>query len=172
MPAEPSALARLTRLLGEMQREGEALRRLHSELAGVRAAWPQDGAPARPDLLVAAVDLHGYYTALEALLERVARTVDEEVPAGPAWHAELLTQMSLEIPSLRPPVIPDHAVTDLHELRKFRHFFRNAYVLDPDPARVLEQVDRVLRIHPTTAAMIDGLRLHLEQVLEALARER
>jgi hypothetical protein len=118
------------------------------------------------------VDLHGYYTALEALLERVARAVDEEVPAGPAWHSELITQMSLEIPGLRPPVIPEQVVRELNELRKFRHFFRNVYVLDPDGSRVLEHVDRVLRIHPATAATIEGFHAHLEKVRERLTAEQ
>lgn len=52
-------------------------------------------------MLVAAVNVHGWYTALETLLGRVARLLDESVPEGPAWHADLLAQMSTQVPGVR-----------------------------------------------------------------------
>lgn len=174
MPPDPASLARITRLLSEIDVESSALDRLHDELKDLRAGWSrqatQQGAVGRATLLVACVDLHGYYTALEALLERVARAIDEDVPTGPSWHTDLVTQMALEVPGLRPAVIPKAAAADLHELRKFRHFFRNVYVLDPDAARVLEHVERVLRVHPALRATVAAFRSHFEQVLTTLAR--
>ena len=89
----------------------------------------------RDKTIVLAVNLHAYYTALETALERIARLLDESVPAGPTWHVYLVSQMSTEIPSVRPAVLPGGAGAELHELRKFRHFFRSAYVLELDPAR-------------------------------------
>jgi hypothetical protein len=166
--AEAQTIARITRLLAEVEHERTALARLHQELNTLAQRWPKEGDPSRADLVVACVDLHGYYTALEAFLERVARAVDEEVPSGGAWHSELLTQMSLEIPGIRPAVLPPDCLADLHELRRFRHFFRNVYVLDPDPLRVNAHVGRVLRIHPPIAQGVDALRTYLDQVRAAL----
>ena len=115
------------------------------------------------------VNLHAYYTALETLLERVARLVDEDVPSGATWHRDLLSQMRIELPGLRPRAIPPELVTDIDELRKFRHFFRNAYVLDLDPVRTVAHGERVLRVHPALARDIAGLFEHLEAVRQVLA---
>ncbi len=52
-----------------------------------------------------ALNLHGFYGGVERLLEDIARTVEESVPAGPGWHQDLLMQMSAEVPGMRPPVI-------------------------------------------------------------------
>jgi len=41
---------------------------------------------------------------------------------------------------LRPALLPAAVLPALHELRKFRRFFRNAYVLQLDPAKVRARV--------------------------------
>lgn len=33
-----------------------------------------------------ALNLHGFYTGVEGILEAIAREVDGAVPAGPYWH--------------------------------------------------------------------------------------
>ena len=130
--------------------------------------WRSKNAIERAELMLVAINLHGYYTAFETLCERVARQLDENVPTGPTWHAELLAQMQVEVPGLRPRVV-DHAATEeLHELHKFRHFFRNAYVLDFDPALVAAHAERVLRIHPLLRSGIAGLQLHVDGLQKAL----
>ena len=56
-------------------------------------------------LAAAALDLHGFYAGVERLLELIAREVDGGQPTGRRWHRDLLTQMSLAIPAVRPPVL-------------------------------------------------------------------
>jgi hypothetical protein len=78
--------------------------------------------------------------------------------------------MQVEIPGLRPRVIDAAVVGELHELRKFRHFFRNAYVLEFDPALLRGHAERLDRIHDSIAATIAAFRAHLDGVLQSLAR--
>lgn len=37
-----------------------------------------------------ALNLHSFYTAVERILEDIAREIDESVPSGPEWHRDLL----------------------------------------------------------------------------------
>lgn len=117
-----------------------------------------------------AANLHGWYTALETLCERVARQLDENVPTGPTWHIDLLSQMQIEVPGLRPQVLAAAVVDDLHELRKFRHFFRNAYVLDFDPVLVRAHAERLDHIQDAVSDALKHFCGHLRFVIQDLAK--
>jgi hypothetical protein len=170
MVGDPQALTRLARLRAEVAVDAQALTARSNEVKSLLAAWRTRSSLSRADLMLVAVNLHGYYTALETLLERVARLLDESVPSGPTWHVDLLAQMQVEVPGLRPAVIDPAQLDDLHELRKFRHFFRNAYLLDLDPQHVLRHGERLERIHPAIARSIGRFRDHVEAAVARLAR--
>lgn len=165
MTAEPSALARLARLRDELEIDRAALNARAAETASLLA----EPALSRERVIVLAVNLHGYYTALEALFERVARLLDESVPVGPTWHVDLVAQMQTDVPSLRPPVVPPSAAGSLHALRKFRHFFRNAYVLELDEQKTRAQAETLVAVHASVSASLDAFRAHLLATLAALA---
>lgn len=44
-----------------------------------------------------ALNLHGFYSGLERILEKIASSVDGSVLGGPNWHKELLDQTATEI---------------------------------------------------------------------------
>jgi len=136
MVRDPHVLVRLRRLQAEVLVDANALRERQRETHELAARWDASGQLDRPELFLVAVNLHGWYTAFETVLERIARLLDQSMPSGPSWHVELLEQMRVDIPGLRPALIAPEALGPLHELRKFRHFFRNAYVLEMDPAKV------------------------------------
>ena len=94
----------------------------------------------------------------------------QEIPDGASWRADPVAQMVTAAPDLRPVLLPDGALTDLHELRKFRHFFRDACVLDLDPARVGAHGERPARVAPSVHGSLEGFRLHRAAVLDELAR--
>jgi hypothetical protein len=73
------------------------------------------------------------------------------------------------LPGLRPAVIAPELLRELEELKRFRHFFRDAYVLELDPDKTRENGERVLRIHPQLAAGVSGLLGHVQQMVQALA---
>ncbi|MBN1606000.1 MAG: hypothetical protein JW940_05175 [Polyangiaceae bacterium] len=77
--------------------------------------------------------------------------------------------MEIEIPELRPPAIGVEVVPQLHELRKFRHFFRNAYVLELEPHRVRDRARDLVRAHPPTELLSRAL---LDHVARSLAEVR
>ena len=166
MALEPAALTRLARLSRELDVDLGALDARACEAGELTARSELS----RAELVLLAVNLHGYYTALETLFERVANLFDQSVPSGPSWHSELIEQMRTEVPGLRPPLVPDDAAAALHALRKFRHFFRNAYVLELDPARVHAHAARLVVTHASLRPQLTAFRGHLDQVVAALGR--
>lgn len=118
MALEPSVATRLARLLRELDLDLAALQARAAETGSLLEQWQRTSSLSRPELVLLAVDLHGYYTALETMFERVARLLDDEVPVGGSWHSELIEQMQTDVPSLRPALVPAGSADDLHELRK------------------------------------------------------
>lgn len=88
----------------------------------------------------AALNLHGFYAGVERLLETIALQLDGSLPKGDAWHRDLLDQMTLDLPGIRPPVMSADTAHALDEYRRFRHVVRNVYAEQLDPPRVGELV--------------------------------
>jgi len=103
------------------------------------------------DLDAAALNLHGFYNGVERILEWVAREFDGTIPGGPAWHHELLEQMEMAIPTVRPAVIRPTTRVALVEYLGFRHIVRNLYTWDFDPPRLKRLIDAL----PQTLADLD-----------------
>lgn len=76
--------------------------------------------------------LHDFYTGIEKIFENIAKEIDQRVPMGEEWHSELLHQMTLDIPGLRPPVISPNTEKRLREYLGFRHLFRKRYGFELD----------------------------------------
>jgi hypothetical protein len=161
-------LVRLTRLQAELRVDLAAIVARANETASLVARWEQDGSLPRSELIVVAVNLHGWYTAVECSYERVARLFDQSVPTGAAWHVELLSQMQIEIPGLRSSVMPPEVREKMHELRKFRHFFRNAYLLDLDPQRVRDRTQELATVDPLVQSGLRQLDAHIDALRATL----
>ena len=58
------------------------------------------------ELAAAAYLLHNIYNALENFFEQISRSFENHVKDLAQWHKELLGKMFLEIPGIRPAVIP------------------------------------------------------------------
>lgn len=91
-----------------------------------------------------ALNLHGFYSGLEHVFEKIASLVDESIPIGANWHQELLRQMNIEVPGVRPAVISAELRTELEEYRGFRHIVRNVYTYQLNPEK-LERLITMLR---------------------------
>lgn len=76
--------------------------------------------------------LHDFYTGIEKVFETIAKEIDRRLPVGEEWHSELLHQMTLNIPGLRPPVISASTEKKLREYLGFRHLFRKRYGFELD----------------------------------------
>ena len=106
-----------------------------------------------------ALNLHGFYSGVERLFEKIAGSIDGSMPEGANWHQELLNQISIEVPGVRPAVISAELKEKLEEYRGFRHVVRNVYTYHLDPAKVKPLVKNIRRV-----------RKKLEKELSAFAR--
>ncbi len=80
--------------------------------------------------------LHNLYSALENSFDQISRSFENHVVDREQWHRELMLKMFLEIPGLRPAVLPDELKPLLNELRSFRHVFRHSYEFQLDPLKL------------------------------------
>jgi len=142
---------RLRLLLARLKNDWETVTsvnlRLRVAVDRVRSSGPDPVA-----IAAAALYLQNLYSAVEELLRRVAADLDGSVPAGEDWHRELLGQMVLDVPGVRPRLIDPALQSDLDLLRRFRHVVRHAYAQDYDWGEmqpVLEATERVMATFPT-----------------------
>ncbi|GMV38700.1 MAG: hypothetical protein AMXMBFR64_04160 [Myxococcales bacterium] len=128
----------LLRLASELAKERAVAERISDEVledACRMESSPDDPALERAHLAVVAVGLHRWYTAVEAIVERVERALGT-MPTGAEWHSELLAGATLDITGVRPAILPEACADPLRSLLKFRHFFRHAYAVQLDGAKL------------------------------------
>ncbi len=119
MPEDP-LLALKTRIEDEFV----ALDRMVHE---VEAGWNPEETPSPFAMHALASYLHQFYTGCERMFERIAVTVDGDLPGGAFSHANLLAQMARERSGIRSAVLTESLWLRLQEYLAFRHFFRHAY---------------------------------------------
>jgi len=149
------------RLCGEILTDAERLQR-----STERQAPPQDDL--RGAVAVLAVGLHRWYTAIESIVERAERFFGT-MPAGPEWHMELLAGAVVEIPDVRPAILPPTCHDELRNLAKFRHFFRHAYAVELDGTRLLALAADLRAVAEPVMAAIRTMESFLKSASRALS---
>ncbi len=119
----------LSVLVAQLRSELEKLELTTGKVASFWSASEREGRT-EEKLAALAMHLHGFYGGAEKLFETVARNVDESVPSGPSSHRDLVAQMSIEIPGLRPRVISQSLASELRPYLEFRHRVRHLYLFD------------------------------------------
>ena len=145
-----------------------AIERLNVELSQLIAslAAPE---PEFRDMAAVAYVLHNVYCALESGFEQISRTFENHITDPAQWHRELLAKMFLEIPAVRPAVLPADLRGFLNDLRGFRHLFRHSYDFQLDPEKLSRLVRDWTAARPDLLAALtrfrDGLiaRVHAGQ---------
>lgn len=169
-PDAKASAATLARLLVEIAADREALvKRLEDAHEGARrlAATPTDPGA----LALSALSLHAWYTGLETAFERVARELDEVVPTGDRWHRALLSQMTAEIPGVRPRIIAPTLAVELAALLAFRHFFRHAYAVTFEAERLKTELARLFLVATMVDAELDELTAFLREAMAELVND-
>lgn len=108
-----------------------------------------------------ALSLDHAYQAFESMLVRLERMLELPPRLGGEWHRALLADAALDVPGLRPAIVPAEALRDWFELLGFRHFLRHAYTVDLDGAKLARNVDCLERAmvasDPAVLAVIASL---------------
>jgi hypothetical protein len=122
------------RVAGEVETELASIERLAQELTAAPKSDDTFALRARGSVL------HDFYTGVERVFVRLAEEINGGVPRGERWHRQLLHDMAIEIPAVRPAVISSELEGDLGEFLRFRHVFRNVYgfVLQADRLGALQ----------------------------------
>lgn len=158
-PAEIAEAAR-RRLASELPAHRTTVGRLTSSIASLTAdAGTSVDSTTR--CLALAFQIERFYTAVEAVLTRVLRTIDGDVPSGNDWHLELLRASSVEVEDLRPAIVSLEAVPLLRELLGFRHYARHGYDSIPDPARIDALASVVARAQASLETSLTALEASL-----------
>lgn len=109
-----------------------------------------------------ALNLHGFYSGLERIFEKTASLIDGNVPSGANWHQELLNQMSIEVPGLRPAVISLELKELLEDYRGFRHVVRNVYTYHLNPEKMERLVIKIHEVSEKTEAELTAFAKFLQ----------
>ena len=67
------------------------------------------------------------YCGIEKIFERIAVSIDNDLPGGENWHIDLLHQMEEPVEGAREKVISEELMKKLKEFLRFRHLFRHIY---------------------------------------------
>lgn len=160
--------ARLVRLQAEIAPDRVVIEALGR---GIAAGANRLAAEEAPNLALAAVHIHRYYTAIEGMLQRIERTFGSE-PTGGDWHLELLRGAILDLPGVRPPVLPRSAIGPLREVLRFRHFFRHAYAIELDGAKLAVVAAQVAGVRVEVDAAFATFDDFLAKLVDALGEAR
>jgi len=126
-------------LAGRIRKELDDLKRLVSRARrAIGAIGTARTNPEDADLYLdsAALNLHDIYSGFERVFKQIAATVDGNMPSNPEWHRDLLQQMGLDLPQVRPGVLTAESIRILDEYLRFRHVVRNVYTFSFDAERV------------------------------------
>jgi len=111
-----------------------------------------------------ALNLHSIYSGLERIFERIATAIDGSIPSGTNWHRELLNQMAIEVPGIRPAVISSDLKEKLEEYRGFRHVVRNVYTYRLKPEKIEGLVSMLNTVIAKIETDITGFAKFLQSI--------
>lgn len=146
------------------QRISDELNELEQVVERIQQGWHQTQ-QSGDDLYLdgVALNLHGFYSGLERIFERIATTIDRKLPQEANWHQVLLKQMEAEVSSVRPAVISNGTREALDGYRGFRHIVRNIYAFRFEATKMQELVEEVPMVFEQVRAELLAFAAFLEQ---------
>ena len=86
-----------------------------------------------------------FYSGIERICERVAVTLDNDLPTGEQWHRTLLYQMG-QSRADRPPLFSQNLLSDTDEYRRFRHRLRHIHGYELESTRVVALAQKAIAL--------------------------
>lgn len=93
-----------------------------------------------PEAALVALSLDHAYQAFESMLVRVERELGLAARAGSEWHRAILADATLDLPGVRPAIVPPECTRDWADVLAFRHFLRHAYTVELDAEKLTRNV--------------------------------
>ena len=126
-----------TRIAAEIREELKKLDWLYAEWRGVDPEMEASSLVLRGKGSI----FHDFYCGAERIFRRIADDLNGGIPAGDAWHRDLLLDMKLELRGLRPAVLSEETFKLLADFLDFRHKFCNIYgfELDREKLKAIEE---------------------------------
>lgn len=90
--------------------------------------------------------------------------MDDTVPGGANRHQELLSQMAIEIPGVRPAVISAGLKEELEAYCGFRHIVRNVYAYHLRPEKMAPLVEKLPAVFATVEREIAAFAGFLQSI--------
>ena len=143
-PARPGE--RFVRVAASVRAERSQLARVVHEAVSALDQVSASAAPRTLELRGLGDILHDFYTGAERVFAKIAPELNGGVPAGLSWHRELLGNMTLVLPGIRPAVIRRETAHALEEFLRFRHLFRNVYGFELEWPRLRALARKVPRV--------------------------
>lgn len=99
-----------------------------------------------------AYELARLYNVLEKMFERICEEFENHFEQRGDYHERLIQRLSLDLGDIRPAFIPPESVTDIRELKGFRHVTRHAY----DLVLRADRLGELVRIAERVSADLPG----------------
>jgi hypothetical protein len=165
MTADEFVRNALRQLSDELDADLATLERIHRD---VLEEMPKTAgvSPDRRVLAFLALQVDRYYTAAESALQRIVRVFDHTPSSGADWHRQLLDQVAVEAPNLRPAVLETDSLGVLDGLRQFRHFLRHAYAAELVWERMQSTVETLVQGHDGVIRDMGAFRGFVKQCLD------
>lgn len=93
-----------------------------------------------------AYELSRFYNVVERMFERLCEEFENHFEKRGDFHEKLIQRLALDLPGIRPAFIPPDRVSDVRELKGFRHVMRHAYDLSLRADRLTELSGIALRL--------------------------
>jgi len=146
------------RLAAEIRDELNTLDWLYAEWSGVESGLGTNSLIMRGKASIT----HDFYCGVERIFKRIGNHINGGIPAGESWHQELLNDMKLGIPELRPPVITTDTYRLLLDFLSFRHKFRNIYGFELEHEKVADIEAKFPEAHKKFRADMEKFLLFLD----------
>jgi hypothetical protein len=113
-----------------------------------------------------ASNIESIYSGIEAILKALLNAVGEKVESidpkdGSGWHKQLLYQSSIATND-RPAILSGDLLSDLDELRAFRHLERNIYGIEL-------KADRVAKLVPLALSVADRFATNANAFIDRMS---
>ncbi len=93
-----------------------------------------------------AYELGRFYNVLERMFERICDEFENHFERRGDFHEKLIQRLGLRLEGIRPGFIPKERMTEVRELKGFRHLMRHAYdlTLREDRLRELSRTAEII----------------------------